>query len=123
MAAKLTRARIAAALRRAGRQRRIDTTAADLCQRLLRPQLHQPPQIEEAMATHALALLATLNTECVNVDRLAHAITNAFQQHPDYEAFTRGYCRYLLRKPGKARRARAALAFAACSGWPESTAT
>jgi transposase len=87
-AARLTPSRIVAALRRAGRKRRIDTTAADIHQKLRRPQLRQPPQIEEAMATQATALLATLNTECANVDRLAQATAEAFQQHPDYETIT-----------------------------------
>jgi transposase len=87
-ATKLTQARIAAALRRAGRQRRIDTTAADLHHRLRQPQLRQPPQIEQATATHALALLATLNTECANVDQLAQATTDTFQQHPDHQTIT-----------------------------------
>jgi transposase len=40
------------------------------------------------MAKQAMALLATLNTECANVDRLAQATAEAFQQHPDYETIT-----------------------------------
>ncbi|MEU4426701.1 transposase [Actinoplanes sp. NPDC024001] len=83
--ARLTKARIAAALRRAGRQRGIDTAAADLKQALRRSQLRQPPLVEQAMGVQAVALLATLNTACDNVDRLAEAVTAALHQHPDYE--------------------------------------
>jgi hypothetical protein len=84
-AAKLTRARIATALRRAGRQRRIDQVAAELHAVLHQPQLRHCAQVEEAMGAQTVALLATLDIECANADRLAAAVSDAFQQHPDYE--------------------------------------
>jgi transposase len=87
-AEKLSKARIAAALRRAGRQRRIDTTAAQLHATLREPQLRQPDLVEQAMGRQALALLATLNTECRNVDELGAAVADAFQQHPDHAIIT-----------------------------------
>ncbi|WP_431924502.1 IS110 family transposase [Micromonospora wenchangensis] len=83
-AAKLSTARIAAALRRGGRQRGIEDLAAELQQALRRPQLRQPAVVEEAMGTQALALLATLNVECASVDQLAEAASEAFRQHPDH---------------------------------------
>ncbi|MDI6105788.1 IS110 family transposase [Actinoplanes sp. NEAU-A12] len=88
--ARLTKAQIAAALRRAGRRRGIDTAATDLKQalrqpQLRQPQLRQPPRVEQAMGVQALALLAVVNTACDNVDRLAEAVTAALQQHPDYQ--------------------------------------
>ncbi|MEU7906294.1 IS110 family transposase [Actinoplanes sp. NPDC049118] len=82
---RLTKAQIAAALRRAGRQRGIDTTATELKHALRRPQLRQPQLVEQAMGVQTLTLLAALNTACDNVDRLAEAVTAALQQHPDYE--------------------------------------
>lgn len=47
-AARLSRKRIAAALRRAGRQRGVDELARRIQQVLRQPQLHQPPLVEEA---------------------------------------------------------------------------
>ncbi|GAA0401415.1 hypothetical protein GCM10009541_50580 [Micromonospora gifhornensis] len=80
--------RIAAALRRGGRQRGIEDLAAELQQALRRPQLRQPAVVEEAMGIQALALLATLNVECANVDQLAEAASEAFRQHPDHAIMT-----------------------------------
>ena len=58
--AKLTKARVAAALRRAGRKRGIDELAADIVKRLRAPQLRQPELVEKAMGRQALALLTML---------------------------------------------------------------
>ncbi|GAA3952707.1 IS110 family transposase [Actinomadura viridis] len=87
-AVKLPRTRIAAALRRAGRQRGIDQLARRIHQALRQPQLHQPPLVERAMGEQARALLAVLDAECDNVDRLGLAVAEAFAQHPDYEIIT-----------------------------------
>ena len=81
-AAKLPRTRIAAALRRAGRQRGIDQLARRIQQALQQPQLHQPPLVEQAMGEQARALLAVLDAECGNVDQLGQAVAEAFTQHP-----------------------------------------
>lgn len=48
-AARLTKARIAAALRRGGRQRGADQLAARLHEALRHPQLRQDPMVEDAM--------------------------------------------------------------------------
>lgn len=87
-AAKLCKARIAAALRRAGRKRLVDATAAELQAALRQPQLRHPELVEQAMGHQALALLATLDTECANTDRLGEATAEAFRQHPDYAIIT-----------------------------------
>jgi transposase len=87
-AAKLTKARIATALRRGGRQRGADQLAARLHEALRRPQLRQDPMVEQAMGVQALRLLDTLNTECDSVDQLGQATANAFAQHPDYQIIT-----------------------------------
>ncbi|MFD6568888.1 IS110 family transposase [Micromonospora profundi] len=86
--AKLTTARVAAALRRAGRQRSIESLAAEIHQALSVPQLRQLPLVEDAMGRQALALLATLNTECDNADQLGQAAVEAFTQHPDHSVIT-----------------------------------
>ena len=87
-AAKLTTTRIAAALRRGGRQRGADQLAAKLHQALRQPQLRQDPMVEQAMGAQALRLLATLNTECDSVEQLGQATATAFAQHPDYHIIT-----------------------------------
>ncbi|KAB2390443.1 hypothetical protein [Actinomadura montaniterrae] len=50
-AAELTRPRIAAALRRAGRQRGIDVLAGQIHRALRQPQLHHPPLAPKAFPT------------------------------------------------------------------------
>jgi transposase len=87
-AAKLSVSRIAAALRRAGRSRRIDQAAAELQAALREPQLRQPLLVETAMGKQALALLAALNTACSGVDDLGQAAAELFKQHPDYAIIT-----------------------------------
>jgi hypothetical protein len=56
-----------------------------------RPQLldQEPWESEKAIDHQTIALLAaTLNTECINVDELGQAATEAFQQHRDYAIIT-----------------------------------
>jgi transposase len=86
-AAALSRARIAAALRRAGRQRGVDELAARLHAALRVPHLRQPPRVERAMGLHALTLLDMLNDACA-AERLGEATAEAFREHPDYEVIT-----------------------------------
>jgi transposase len=86
--ARLSQARIATALRRAGRQRGITTLAAHLHHTLRIPQLRQPALVENAMGCQVNALLATLATECANADQLTAAATEAFTQHPDHQIIT-----------------------------------
>ncbi|WP_344840329.1 IS110 family transposase [Actinocorallia longicatena] len=87
-ALKVTKARIAAALRRAGRLRHIEDVAAELHTILSRPHLRHDPMVEQAMGVQALRLLATLATECASIDELSTATAGAFRQHPDYEIIT-----------------------------------
>jgi Transposase len=82
-AAKLSVSRIAAALRRAGRSRGIDQTAAEIKAELRKPQLRQPVLVETAMGKNALALLAALDTVCHSVEDLGQASAELFQTHPD----------------------------------------
>jgi transposase len=87
-AAKLSVSRIAAALRRAGRSRGIDQTAAEIKAELRKDQLRQPVLVETAMGQHTRALLAALDTACNSVDDLGQASAELFQQHPDYAIIT-----------------------------------
>jgi transposase len=86
--ASVSKARIEAALRRGGRQRRITTLAATVAAALRVPQLRQEPLVEQTMAVETLALLGVLNAVCVCVEVLAAATATAFNQHPDHEIIT-----------------------------------
>lgn len=86
--ARLTKTRIVSALRRAGRQRRLEDTATRILEALRRPQLRQPLLVEKAFGRQTSALLGTLNVECENADELNEAATEAFRRHPDFEVIT-----------------------------------
>ena len=87
-AVRVSKARVEAALRRGGRQRRISTMATTMVAALRVPQPRQDRLVEQAMRTETLALLGVLNAVCGSVDQLAAALTEAFRQHPDYEIIT-----------------------------------
>jgi transposase len=87
-AAKLTKTRIAAALRRGGRKRGIDHLATEIQAALRVTHMRQQPLVEQAMGAATLALLAALDTACTNVNQLGEACAEAFAQHPDYEIIT-----------------------------------
>ncbi|MBF6314059.1 IS110 family RNA-guided transposase [Nocardia farcinica] len=87
-AAKLTKTRVAAALRRAGRQRGIDALAAEIVEGLRQPALRQPELVEKAMGRQALALLATLDAACAGADDLEEATAEEFRKHPDHVIIT-----------------------------------
>jgi transposase len=85
---KAPKARIETALRRGGRQRRVESVAASVLAALRVPQLRQDPVVEQAMRTETLALLAVLDAICASVEQLAAALSEAFAEHPDYEIIT-----------------------------------
>lgn len=85
---KVSMARIEAALRRGGRQRRVASVASSVVVALRIPQLRQDPVVEQAMRTETLALLAVLDAICASVDQLTAALSEAFAQHPDYQIIT-----------------------------------
>jgi len=83
-AASLSRAQIAAALRRANR-RNIAVKAARLQQLLRAAQLRQPPPVQAAYSvviTAQVRLLATLNSQ---IDELGEVVDAHFGRHPDAE--------------------------------------
>jgi transposase len=84
----VTKARVETALRRGGRQRRITSLASSVVVALRAPQLRQDPIVEQAMRAETLALLGMLNAICDGVEQLAAALSEAFQQHPDYQVIT-----------------------------------
>ncbi|MFC9916356.1 IS110 family transposase [Streptomyces sp. NPDC127197] len=82
-AARLTRAQIQAALRRAGRQRGIEAEADRLRDIFRGDYAHQPPLVEDALGKQMLALVVQLEAACTAADDLAKAVEEAFPQHPD----------------------------------------
>ena len=72
-------ARVEAALRRGGRQRRVSTVAAAVVAALRVPQLRQEPVVEQAMRADTLALLGMLNAACDSVGQLTTALDDRFQ--------------------------------------------
>ncbi|GAA1140473.1 IS110 family transposase [Kitasatospora gansuensis] len=84
-AARLTRAQIAAALKRAGRSRKLDTETDRLREVFRGQYAHQPQLVEDALGRQMLALLHQLDATCQAADELAQAVEELFPQHPDAE--------------------------------------
>ncbi|MFF7442180.1 IS110 family transposase [Streptomyces sp. NPDC008122] len=84
-AAKLTRAQLQAALKRAGRQRGIEAEAERLREIFRAEWAHQPPLVEDALGKQMLALLTQLEAACAAADQLAEAVEEVFPKHPDAE--------------------------------------
>ncbi|TCJ31468.1 IS110 family transposase [Parafrankia sp. BMG5.11] len=87
-AARCSRPRFAAALRRAGRKRGIDGSVETIRAGLRAPALRQPGGVEEAFGRQALALLGILDAACRAADDLADATREAFAAHPDHQVIT-----------------------------------
>ena len=84
----VSKARVEAALRRGGRQRRITSLAASVVAALRVPQLRQDPVVEQAMRTETLTLLGVLGAICASVEQLATTLIEAFAEHPDHTIIT-----------------------------------
>ncbi|MER6536473.1 IS110 family transposase [Streptomyces sp900105755] len=84
-AARLTRAQIQAALRRAGRKRGIEAEADRLRDIFRGDYAHQLPLVEEALGKQMLALVVQLEAACTAANDLANAVEETFPQHPDAE--------------------------------------
>jgi transposase len=82
-AARLTTARIEAALRRAGRSCGIATEAQRIKAILRGDHAREPKAVEDAMGHQASGLLLQLDAACQAVDQLTTAVEEAFLAHPD----------------------------------------
>ncbi len=80
----LTRAGLTDLLHAAGRGTR-PTEASRLVEVFTAEQLHQPPQVEQAMGAAVAALVVTLHGNAQAVHDLEHALAPSFEQHPDAE--------------------------------------
>jgi hypothetical protein len=85
LGAGLSRSKIAAALRRGGRQRRIDQRAEEIQQALRAPQLQGSTLVATAMGSSVSATVAVIATMNAQVAELAQELEAHFEQHPDAE--------------------------------------
>jgi len=79
----LSRSKIAAALRRGGRQRRIDERSVEIQTALRTEQLEAPALVADAMDASVAALVAVIAEMQTQVDRLEVELADRFEQHPD----------------------------------------
>jgi transposase len=81
----LSRARIATTLRRAGRQRNINTRARDIQAALASQQLAAPPLIERSFGVTVAALVGVITAIAVQIEAVETQLGTDFDQHPDAE--------------------------------------
>ena len=78
----LSRSKIASALRRGGRQRRIEERAAEI-QAALRADHQAPAVTAAAMGASVAALVAVTGELVAQIERLERELADRFDQHPD----------------------------------------
>ena len=83
LGAGLSRSKIAAALRRGGRQRRVDERAAEIQTALRSEQLQAPAVVATAMGASVAANAAVIAEMNTQIARLAADLEAGFEQHPD----------------------------------------
>jgi len=81
----LSRSKIAAALRRGGRQRRVDDRAVEIQGALRSNQLGMPSAVSTAMGTSVMASVAVIATLVAQIKALAEELEAGFEKHPDAE--------------------------------------
>jgi len=79
----LSRSKIAAALRRGGRQRRIDERAIEIQTAFRTEQLQAPALVADAMGATVTALVAVIAEMQTQIERLETELADRFEQHPD----------------------------------------
>ena len=79
----LSRSKIAAALRRIGRQRRIDERAIEIQTAFRTEQLQAPALVADAMGATVTALVAVIAEMQTQIERLETELADRFEQHPD----------------------------------------
>jgi transposase len=79
----LSRSKIAAALGRGGRQRRVDERAAEIQTALRSEQLEAPPIVANAMGASVAALVAVITELVAQTANLDQELEDRFEQHPD----------------------------------------
>ena len=79
----LSRSKIASALRRGGRQRRVEERAAEIQEALRADQLQAPDVIADAMGASVAATVAVIAELQTQIVRLESELADRFDQHPD----------------------------------------
>ena len=85
LGSSLSRSKIAAALRRGGRQRRVEERAAEIQAALRAEQLQAPDVVATAMGASVAANVAVIGEMVAQTARLAEELTSGFEKHPDAE--------------------------------------
>jgi hypothetical protein len=85
LGASLSRSKIAAALRRGGRQRRVEERAVEIQTALRSDQLHAPAAVAAAMGASVAASVAVLAEMVAQIGLLAEELSSNFEAHPDAE--------------------------------------
>jgi transposase len=80
---RLSRSKIAAALRRGGRQRRVTERAIEIQTALRSDQLEAPPVVADAMGASVAALVAVVTELVAQTNQLEQELADRFDQHPD----------------------------------------
>ena len=84
----LSRPKIATALRRAGRQRNIDTRAAQILEALRGDQLGLSDALTSAYGVSVRSIVAVIATMAAQIAILEAEVSQCFGQHPDVEIIT-----------------------------------
>ena len=79
----LSQRRIASAITRAGRQRRVEERATEIQALLRTDQLAAPAVVSEAMGASVAALVAVIGELNTQIARLEEQLSEGFDQHPD----------------------------------------
>jgi len=82
---RLSQSKIASALRRGGRQRRIEQRTVEIQSALRAEQLSAPDVISDAMGAAARALVAVIVELTAQIAALEDQLADHFDQHPDAE--------------------------------------
>ena len=83
LGAGLSRSKIASALRRGGRKRRVDERAGEIQAALRSEQLHASAVVADAMGASVAASAAVIAEMSAQTARLAADLEAGFEQHPD----------------------------------------
>jgi transposase len=79
----LSRSKIAAAIRRGGRQRRVEERAAEIQAALRAEHLEAPSIVADAMGASVAALVAVIAELAAQTNVLERELEDRFEQHPD----------------------------------------
>ncbi len=84
----LSKAKIASALRRAGRTRRIDERASEIQAALRAPQLEASPELASALGHTTTALCGVISELLRQTSAIEAELSSRFESHPDAEILT-----------------------------------